>query len=86
LVLGPNPTSDEFTINTFPSNVEYELNLFDVNGSLTERSIVTGEKRIDTSQLEHGVYFFGLLNKEMKKTNFGKIMVYHKRVKQVNYL
>ncbi|HXD92710.1 MAG TPA: T9SS type A sorting domain-containing protein [Bacteroidia bacterium] len=61
VVIYPNPTSTNFTIET-SSDDKQTLQLFDVNGKLVLNQAITGKTNIDASNLAEGVYNLSLIN------------------------
>ncbi len=74
---GPNPADNQFTIYPSKKESEYELNLFAVNGQLLKNIRFKGNKEVDVSQLEHGVYILQVVTSVSGKVYNGKVIVYH---------
>jgi hypothetical protein len=65
IAIYPNPLSDLITVSGI--NTPFELNVFDVKGTLLLHQTATS-KKIDLSELENGVYFMSLKKNKVSKT------------------
>ena len=75
VIVYPNPTSDQLTIE-FNNDDVSSLEVLSINGTLMFSSLITSKKEtIDVSKLEKGTYFYKLLNDKHDIISTNKFIV-----------